>query len=275
MAPDWDKGLPTGVLSLVAGGRNELKAMRGVSCNWKDEFEGSVSKITTGEGPQLPTASLLSSRFPGLTSLLLWKHKMGLDSLRSFSSLRKVAQLSLILEPSEEHFMDPQQELQSIFEEWWSDDDLEALKDFPALADLTLNSYQVSGLQNLRGTNLTRLDLIYCMSISDLDGIQGLPLASIRLETAPVLTDAGLESLRGMCLTDLDLYGCPGVTGVGLEVFQGMPLRRLSLEYCRGLTPAACAHLLRGLHQLTQLILDGCCEGMMDKCLEVSKFTVS
>lgn len=47
---DWDKGLPFDVLGLVAGGRNDLKAMRAVSKTWRIGFERSAVKIEVDVG---------------------------------------------------------------------------------------------------------------------------------------------------------------------------------------------------------------------------------
>lgn len=266
---DWGRCLPSGVLSLVAGGRNELKVMREVCHNWQHGFEDSVSKITSGEGPPLPSAEALTSRFPGLTSLLLWKHKMGQDSLGNFSGLRKVAKLTLLSMPEVEFVAYPQH--QSPLSGWWSDLDVEAFKGMPALRDLTMNSHRVRGLQNLRGANLTCLNLIYCTSLASLEGLDRMPLTSLRLDHAPLLDDEGLERLRGLPLTELHLCYCPRVTEGGLEVLKGMPLKHLRLDHCGRLERAACAEMLEGL-PLTELDLTGCCVGVLDICLEVSKF---
>lgn len=68
--PDWDRGLPLGILSAVAGGRDALKVMREVSRSWQVEFDESVKKITVGAaGPRLPATTTLAQRFPSLAFL--------------------------------------------------------------------------------------------------------------------------------------------------------------------------------------------------------------
>lgn len=62
---DWDKGLPLDLLSAVAGGRNELKAMRGVSRTWKAGYEASITKfVVLRSGPILPPGGAFAARFP-------------------------------------------------------------------------------------------------------------------------------------------------------------------------------------------------------------------
>lgn len=62
---DWDKGLPLDLLSAVAGGRDELKAMRGVCRTWKAGFEASVTKFKVScQGPILPPGGAFANRFP-------------------------------------------------------------------------------------------------------------------------------------------------------------------------------------------------------------------
>lgn len=70
MAEDWGKGLPKGVLAMIAGGSDSLKVMREVSKSWQDGFEGSVTKMKVrGAGPLLPSDGALATRMPQLSSL--------------------------------------------------------------------------------------------------------------------------------------------------------------------------------------------------------------
>lgn len=319
---DWDKGLPLGILSAVAGGRDDLKVMREVSHSWQEGFEGSVSVIKGGPGPALESIKDLPSRFPCLTSLLLWKHEMGQASLRRYSSLRKLSKLSL----AEPDFVFGEEEQDSHLEHLWSESDLLDLCSMPALQDLTLSlhliSNRISSIRNLQGLKLTRLDLMWCSSLRDLDGLQAMPLTRLKLDKMDSLKDTGLESLRGLPLTHLDLRSCPLVTDVSLEVFRGMPLaylkldclqkvtdaglevfrgmaltdlvldsfeaakgpglgafhgmplRRLKLVDCWGLKPDACASLLEG-RPLTELEIEDCGRGGMDRCLEVRNIVLA
>lgn len=90
--------LPLDILSAVAGGRDDLKAMREVCKTWKAGFERSVSGIKiflSSTNRCLPAGCFLNQRFPMLTSLdlgesalkereLLWlglPHLLGLTHL--------------------------------------------------------------------------------------------------------------------------------------------------------------------------------------------------
>lgn len=285
----WDKGLPLGILSAVAGGRDELKAMRQVCKNWQQEYEASVSKVTETSVLLLPhDAKQLSHRFPGLTRLQLMKNQMGESSLGSFSSLRKLTDLSLMQKPD----IGPQTPGRPLAV-FWTDADLLDLHSMPGLTSLHLNGYSVTSCQNLRGLQLASLRMIWCFNLVDLRGLQGMPLRSLSVSSARMLTDGGLQSLRGvpltflrldfcllltdsglevfrgMPLTNLELCSCNLMTDAGLEVFRGMPLQALWIGYCSNLTPPGCAQFLRGL-PLTKLSLL-CGPGMLDNCLEVSE----
>lgn len=288
---DWKQGLPPGLLSAVAGGRDEIKAMRAVCHSWQQEFEDSVSNIDRKEGPLLPSLDDLSKRFPGLTSLHLFRHEVGQASLGSLSGLRKLATLVLLVCDSE---FETETEPQTPLANWWSEIDLEPLRNVPALRDLCMNSHRISAVQCLQGLQLKSLRMDWCTLLKDLVGLEVLPLTRLRLGEAPLLTNAGLGSLRGMALTDLELDSCPRVTDAGLEVFRGMaltrlainwcphlteaglevfhgmPLRCLTLILCNGFMPAACARLLQGCSSMTTLDLRSCGPGELDVCLVVS-----
>lgn len=69
---DWGEGLPLDILTMLAGGRDALKAMRGVNKVWQKGFERSIKTLRIGpEGPPLPADGTFSQRFPGLISLHL------------------------------------------------------------------------------------------------------------------------------------------------------------------------------------------------------------
>lgn len=67
--PDWDQGLPPGLLEYVARGLTELRSMRSVSKNRQRGFEGSVSKLrirglrNVDFSGLLPADGLFSERF--------------------------------------------------------------------------------------------------------------------------------------------------------------------------------------------------------------------
>lgn len=69
---DWGTGLPVDVLALVAQGRDDLKAMRGVNKEWREGFELSVTQIRVGpEGPVRLASGTLQARLPVKLSLPL------------------------------------------------------------------------------------------------------------------------------------------------------------------------------------------------------------
>lgn len=267
--------------------------MREVYKSWQTHFDESVSGIREMEGPRLlETVPNLAIRSPGLTGLRIFKHQMGQNSLGSLSGLNKLSGLRLA---SSYDGGPPGDEIV------WTDQDLEALRNMPALRTLGIHSPRIQSLQNLEGLQLRSLDLFLCTSLSNLNGLQGLPLARFCMVEAPLLTDAGLEGLRGTRLTDFELFqadlvtdgglevlrgmalsklalrSCHRVTGAGLQVFHGMLLWHLDLQWCRRLDLAACVGVLRGfrLTQLTELTLSACCEGVLDDCLDVREFTDS
>lgn len=65
---DWGNGLPFDLVAKIAGGRNQLKMMRGVNLSWQLGFEMSVTSITIDKrGPSLPQG--LAERFPRMSNL--------------------------------------------------------------------------------------------------------------------------------------------------------------------------------------------------------------
>lgn len=89
---DWGEGLPLDVLALLAGGRNELKAMRGVNKIWQEGFERSIKVLRIGNtSPPLPADDTFCQRFPGLVSLHLGRSpvdEVDLTQLEGFKHLR-------------------------------------------------------------------------------------------------------------------------------------------------------------------------------------------
>lgn len=104
MQPDWDKGLPTEVLGLLARCfPNAMEAMREVSKTWKEGFEGSVSRITVypitlldrAPGQFPPQDGSFAARFPMLSRIRLGKWPLVDEDLRCLQGLRALAHLSL------------------------------------------------------------------------------------------------------------------------------------------------------------------------------------
>lgn len=225
-APDWDQGLPLGILSTVAGGRDELKAMRGVCQTWKAGFEESVSGIRLIRGgPLLPGIASLAQRFPSLTSLDLGDSLMEEASLGDLSRLNRL--VSLILGQRED----------------WCRFVARRLGPPPLAMKLT-----DSGLKCLSGVPLTRLDLEKCGRLTDagLEYLIGLPLTGLDMHNAFKITDIGLKSLQSMPLSHLTFEYSVNLTDAGLGFLSGLPLTFLSLRNCPLLTDAGFA-CLRGL----------------------------
>lgn len=81
-AVDWEMGLPLGILSAIAQGRDELKVMRLVCKNWQTGFNTSIKCIrVTEKGPLVPASLSFSDRFPMLTSLDIGRCPMGGNAL--------------------------------------------------------------------------------------------------------------------------------------------------------------------------------------------------
>lgn len=251
--PDWDQGLPMEILEAVAGGCNELRAMRGVSQTWQAVFEASVKSIKVSrKGALLPSASSLALRFPGLTSLDIGESQIDEISIGGLSSLPRLASLTL-------------------GRPWGARGPVGPGRKAP-LADRLTDV----GLNGLQGLHLTSLNLAGLGSYTNagLRNLKGMALTSLNLSHAHLITDAGLEYLQGMPLTHLDLTSCDGVNGEGfgflqesplaslmceeiedssLCLLQPLPLTELSIRFCHRLSEGALRQL-RGV-PLTQLSL--------------------
>lgn len=93
--PDWDKGLPVDILGQVAGGKDELKAMRGVSKTWQQGFEISVKGIVGTGSCRLPSAADVKRRFPRLTTLDVALCTVEESSLECLAGIRNLTNLRL------------------------------------------------------------------------------------------------------------------------------------------------------------------------------------
>lgn len=142
--PNWDSGLPLDILSHVAAGRDELKAMRLACRSWQCGFERSVTRIKINlEGPELPRDA--PERFQGLTSLDLGNCAMDEDNLQILAGFPKLATLIL----GNWHQLRP-------FVKGCNP------KDIPLFMKLSDR-----GLEHLQGLPLTSLDLGLCTCLSD------------------------------------------------------------------------------------------------------------
>lgn len=241
---DWDKGLPIDLLSAVASGRDELRAMRGVSYTWQEGFESSVTHITVDwAGPQLPSDGALERRFPGITSLDLGDSPLDDSDLWKLAGLQRLRSLTL---------------------------GLNSKSNFPQSDNPLAHTMTDAGLEGLQGLPLTHLNMRSCDLLQDssLRHLSEMPLASLNLGFCGI---ADLRFLRGVPLTSLDLCYCGLLTGAGLAALQGMPLTDLDMTKCGSLTPEGLQHL-KGL-PLTRLELPGC-HCVTDESLQVSPFTL-
>lgn len=99
MDVDWDTGLPSDVLALVAkkGRANQMKIMREVSKSWQQGFELAVRGISIGsvEHPVLPWGLEVAQRFPALTQLGLGNSLIDTAWLETLQTLPNLNRLFL------------------------------------------------------------------------------------------------------------------------------------------------------------------------------------
>lgn len=163
---DWAKGLPQGILWQIAGGRDALKAMRGVNKSWKAEFEGSVTHIEIPrKAPLPPHNGRLARLFPALSHLDIGDSQMKEGSLADLRGLTRLASLSLAPGgPLMRHNQETKKALGRIL----TGSGLFHLRHLP-LTKLVLRGCQKLtniGLQHLRGMQLAALDLGGCASLT-------------------------------------------------------------------------------------------------------------
>lgn len=264
-SPDWDKGLPLDVLSLVAKGSkyiDHLKAMREVCKTWQKGFEGSVAGIRISKGPLLPLgAEIFAERFYGLTLLdlsclrsrvisegdqahRLRLNRLGLLDLESPSGQK----INLVSELSQQVTAVSHGIVWGVQLKWlclvrglhlnWLrlGASLSSDKDLKELRGLRLTALEMSDCQKITGEGfcylkdmpLTRLDLYRMENLSDLSALHSLPLTRLSLQQCPMLDN--LESLRGKPLKYLGLAGCPGIGDQEVGLLRGMPLEFLDLS---------------------------------------------
>lgn len=273
---DWDQRMPLDVLAAVAGGRNDLKAMRLVCHGWQAGFERSVSSITVSrKGALLPEAASLAQRFPWLSSLDIGDSQMDESFLGQLNRLPRLRTLTLgrssVLRGSE-----------SSFAERLTDTGLKSLWHLPVTSlDLNgceavtdaglkhlywmgqLKTLNLSGMVNITTKGLFITFVISCHLISSLslggcdlksvyeDGLQFVlrwkPLTSLDIEDCPLFSDLEMSGLRGKALISLSLgrsWTEPNlVTDAGLENLAGMPLTHLDLMGSTHITGSGFSHL--------------------------------
>lgn len=235
----------------MAGGRDDLKAMRAVSKTWQEGYEISVTKIRIAkQGPVLSAGGSFASRFPLLTSLHLEYCILNNPGLQNLKGLNRLVDLSL-RDPS--NISDLQTSLVS-------DEHLFYLRKMKLTnLDLTgCSCVDIVGLRYLRRMPLTRLILRDCRYLdkASLECLRGLPLAVLDLAFCNQVTNEGLRVLQGMPISDLNLWGWFQLSGEGLRNLRGLPLSKLNLGGCHGLRDNDLSHL-RGL-PLSKLWLCQC-----------------
>lgn len=240
--PDWDKGLPTDVLAMVAGGRDDLKGMREVCKSWQIGFEARATTIILSpHGSFLPPGPALQERFPALSALdLAWSlmHQSALGGLQRVTSL-----CSLKLGVSHAETLHRNTRKSPLGGGFSGRPLAFQLKD--------------AGLERLRGMALTGLHLGHCwVTDTGLQTLQSMPLQSLSLAECKDITDSALRHLRGLPLTRLDLGRCPQFTNSGLENLQALRLRELDLNRCEKIDDQG-LYWLRKM-PLTRLSLRGC-----------------
>lgn len=209
------------MLAPVARGRDDLKDMRGVCKSWEAGFEASVTSIRVSySGPSLPPAAALQGRFPALTKLNLGACCcMDETRLRDLQGLDKLRSLNL---------------------------------------GLTLPGV----LKSLEDTNGTRSrSLPLKLTDSGMEGLRGMQLTELNLDNCWDVRDSGFENLRGMPLKSLD-FGWGKVSNLGLESLEGMPLNHLDLSFSKNISDEGLAFL--GALPLTSLSLGAPGKGMSD-----------
>lgn len=249
--PDWNQGLPLGVLSAVAGGSNALKAMRAVSHSWQAEFEASVKSIDIDMVGPLPSfTGAFAQRFPGLTCLNLGESLMDEANLGQLKSLKRLSSLTLggaiLWRMFREHY-DTIPGLEPLTERL-TGSGMGGLREMPfTCLDLSGCSHLVdAGLQYLRDMPLASLSLMGCDNISEsgISLLRGLPLTSLDLGCCPNVTDGALHHFQGLPqLTDVCLSSCNQITDVGLAQLHSLPLTMLCLDRCSGVTSSGIAAL--------------------------------
>lgn len=235
---DWDKGLPMGVLTLVAqaGGIEHMKMMRNVSKTWKAEFEMGVARLKVVlDSPSLPWGAAAAQRFPLLISLDISESCIEEEWMENLGSFKKLKRL-VLGSYKEEDGWSPHAHNRSLAVRL-SDEGMAHLRGLP-LTNLGLgcfNSVTDFGMQSLHGMPLTELDLSMCNGVT-LSEIHDLPLTRLRMVNQiwkMASTDVGY--LEKMPLTDLDLDG----SGLSLpmseflECIKRLPLTSLSLPFAR------------------------------------------
>lgn len=224
------------VLALIAGGRDGLKGMLGVSKTWQAGFQQSVTSIKVRHYRQAPPASsAFLKRFPSLVCMDLGGSSLDQASLWDLRGRSQLRSLKLGLSAAEFRLKSAGGAQSGPRPLAWKlrDDSLEGLRGLPLTRlDLRQCYYlRGEGLWNLYGAPLQELDLGGCDQLLEksLKALRRLPLTALSLSDCRNVTDGSLEPLRKLPLTSLRLDGCEKLTGAGLEHLLEMPLGSLNL----------------------------------------------
>lgn len=247
-----------------------MKAMRGVSKEWKRGFERSPLKLVIRLGSPAPQPGF-SERFASLTFLDMGEVEAEAGAVEALAGLTLLRTLILGLEDQYDEELpiplqppQPPRLPQGILAR--QNFSLQHLKLMTSLADLNLGGcveLRPNQLACLVGLPIARLVLgpsKYFTAKAVVDTLKGLPLTHLQLQSCTQLTAAGLASLlRDLphlvelslagCvkasdatlfalrtsgaqngLTSLVLAGCGNITHLGLKHLQGLPLARLDLS---------------------------------------------
>lgn len=195
---DWVEGLPLEILAKIAGGRHDLRCMRGAFSNWKTAYEMSVvvARIPRNTPPPSPG---FATRFLDLKSLTLGVFTTPADLSEGLKQLQQLPKLEILILGQSGASLD--------------NENIQLLTGFNKLSSL-----DIEGNNNLTSTGL--------------EVFGKLPLTSLSM-TWCQFRDKGLESLRGCPLTKLDLSRGDGLLRNGVGFLKGMPLTvsRSSLSF--------------------------------------------
>lgn len=279
--PDWSKGLPVAIIAQVAGGKNELKAMREVSKGWLRGFESSVSAVKIGSrGPTLPPSRTFQERFPALTSLDLgWclMENSGLSSLAGHKTLASLNLGFLSADPCGGAAAEAgaggivKAGVGAAPESGAGGMLITGAGAVPgagaggivksgagAVPEAGAGGMLKVGVGAASEAAAVRKPLFRKLTEAGLRHLRGLPLTKLDLLCCAQMSDMGLQHLRDIPLASLNLGWCRQISDLGLEALKDMPLTKLDLRGCKYVTDVGLGYL-RGM-PVGSLNLRGCCQ---------------
>lgn len=245
-SPPWGE-LPIELLSKVASGRDDLKAMRLVCSTWKTGFSESVAKLRISAEIPDPEFHLpkVSRALPRLRQLCL----NGYDLPGELSKELSVDRPSILRAI---HFHDCSGVTAAL---------VSSLRDFSLLSNLEIvdTDIDVSGIETLRTLPLLAdltLQTDVGVKFGGIPLLHGLPLTRLDLRASEPLGVDAVASLRGLpSLCDLRLVGSNTPEGCITELY-GLPLVKLDISRVRLTVEGLLA--LGGFPHLRDLVLCDC-----------------